>query len=588
MSKHARRGELEARQQTIKFFETLLRASTDGIVITDATQNIVMVNEAFCTFFGRRWQEVIETNLYVWLEQLNAAAPRRWAELEQHVRLEGTCRDVEFRMWCPATAGSIEGTTKDGERHLSVNASLLERVTDKEGGGIISIWRDITERVRMEEALQETRDELKMRVEERTAELAKANEELRIEITERVRAEKALQQRNREFAMLNRASQVFTSTLDLDQVLTTVLEEVCHLLGAIASAVWLIDPTTNELVCRQVINPHGQTVRGWRLAPGEGVAGWVAQHGQSLVVPDTRLDPRHFKRIDQTIGLEMRSILSVPLQVKQQVIGVIQVVDTAVNRFSTTDLTLLESLAATAAIAIENARLYEAEKELHRQALQDAQTKLILLNEVNHRVKNNLAAIIGLLYAEQGHTGVKEEAIYQSIMKDLINRIQGLATVHRLLSAAEWTPLSLDELAREIIYSALQILPPDKDISVEVLPSPVRVTPDQANNLALVINELATNTVKYALSGRSTACITVRITLEEDIVSAGHTILFEFRDDGPGYPEEVLQFDQRGHNVGFDLIQNIVWDGLGGELVFHNDDGAVTTIRFKAEVALVE
>jgi two-component sensor histidine kinase len=69
--------------------------------------------------------------------------------------------------------------------------------------------------------------------------------------------------------------------------------------------------------------------------------------------------------------------------------------------------------------------------------------------------------------------------------------------------------------------------------------------------------------------------ITVHITLD------GDTVLFEFRNDGPGYPEEVLQLER--HSVGFDLIQDIVHGGLGGELELHNDQGAVAIVRFPAE-----
>ena len=76
------------------------------------------------------------------------------------------------------------------------------------------------------------------------------------------------------------------------------------------------------------------------------------------------------------------------LRVKDGVIGALQVVDTEIDRFSTADLTLLEPLVSFAAIAIENARLYE-------QAQQDAEIKSVLLQEVNHRVKNNLTGILG-------------------------------------------------------------------------------------------------------------------------------------------------------------------------------------------------
>ncbi len=155
MSEPYRKSELESMQQTIKFFETLLRASNDGIVITDATQNIVVVNEAFCDFFGRRWRDVVETNLFVWLDQLDAGARMRWAELGQRVYLEGDCRAVEFQIpW--------EGRV----RHLSVNASLLERVADEETGVIISTWRDITERKRAEEQIRRYAADLEQRNEE--------------------------------------------------------------------------------------------------------------------------------------------------------------------------------------------------------------------------------------------------------------------------------------------------------------------------------------------------------------------------------------------------------------------------------------
>lgn len=387
------------------------------------------------------------------------------------------------------------------------------------------------------------------------------------DITERKWAEEALQQRNCELALLNHATQAFNSTLDLDQVLIAVLAGVRYLLDVSACSVWLVNPETEELVCRQASGPHSEMVRGWRLAPGEGLAGWAVRHGQPLVVPDVRVDARHFKGVDEQTGFEYRSILSIPLWVRQQVIGTLHVLDVSVNRFKEIDVTLLESLAAIAAIAIENARLYE-------QARQDAQAKSMLLHEVNHRVKNNLAAIIGLLFAEQHRSNIQPEAEYQLAMKKLIGRIQGLATVHHLLSSSEWMPLSLRELTTKIIASALQARPPDTRVVVEVSDDDARVTAEQASSLALVLNELATNAVKYALARRQTARISVHISHDSE------AILLEFCDDGPGYPEAVLRFEQ--YNTGLYLIRAIVSTNLQGELTLRNDYGAVTAIRFKS------
>jgi len=362
---------------------------------------------------------------------------------------------------------------------------------------------------------------------------------------------------------LAEAAAVVSSTLDIDQVLVTVLEEARRLMGVTASSIWLVDPSTGsgqaletgELICRQVIGPQSKVVRGWRLEAGQGIAGWVAQTGESLIVPDTWADERHFKGVDQQTRLPLRSILTVPLRVRRGVIGVLQVVDTEVNRFQSTDLVLVESLATTAAIAIENAQLYE-------QARRDAETKSVLLREVNHRVKNNLSAIIGLLYAERRRARTEDMAAYEFMMQDLINRVQGLTTVHDMLSASGWAPLSLSDLTIRLIQSALQMLPRGKRVSIDVTPSPIRVTPDQAHNLALVINELATNTVKYTLHERHAAQITVSIGIDDD--DGTRTVLVEFRDDGPGYPEEILRLER--HSVGLDLMQNIVRKRLRGEL----------------------
>jgi len=385
-------------------------------------------------------------------------------------------------------------------------------------------------------------------------------------ISEQKRTEKMLAQRNRELELLNMAGQTIISSLNTDEILTTILEGVRHLLDVVACSVWLVDPSTNELVCRQVTAPQNEIVLGWRLAPGQGLAGWVVEHGEVLNVPDAQADERHFETISEQVGLKLRAILTVPLRIKQDIIGVIQVVDQTANRFDPTDLRLVESLAATAAIAIDNAKLYE-------QAVHDAESKAMLLNEVNHRVRNNLAIIIGLLYLEQQYVDEQERDICEPMMQELANRVQGLATVHDLLSASEWTPLPLMTLARQIVYACLQTLTGNKHITLKVTPSPIEITPNQAHSLALVINELATNAVKYAWPSQDKGKINIRSTLEDDM------IVFEFRDDGCGYPEDVLK--QKRSNIGFELIGNIVRRGLKGEITLSNKQGAITTIRFK-------
>ncbi|MBN1936702.1 MAG: response regulator [Anaerolineae bacterium] len=221
-------------------------------------------------------------------------------------------------------------------------------------------------------------------------------------------------------------------------------------------------------------------------------------------------------------------------------------------------------------VALENARLLV-------RARQDAQTQEMLLREVNHRVKNNLAAVIGLLYTEQRHAQESDQAAYRDVLRDLTGRVQGLSKVHSMLSDAQWGPLPLDDLARQIIRAALQVLPREKEVRVHVDSSTVRVSPRQANDLALIVNELTTNTAKYALQGRDVAHIDVHIQVGAD----GHDVLLEYRNDGPPYPETMLCFESS--NVGFDLIQNLVQRSLGGKLSLRNDPCPVTAIRFVAD-----
>jgi PAS domain S-box-containing protein len=191
----------------------------------------------------------------------------------------------------------------------------------------------------------------------------RAEAELRHSLEELRASEEALQQRNRELALLNTIGQSLCSTLELDKVLTTILEEARRLLDTVACSMWLVDPETDESVCQQASGPRSELVRGWRLAPGEGLAGWAARHGESLIVADAQADERHLKDVDRQTGLALRSILTVPLRARQDVIGVLQAVAAEVDRFGADDLTLLESMASSAAIAIENARLYEAARE---------------------------------------------------------------------------------------------------------------------------------------------------------------------------------------------------------------------------------
>jgi signal transduction histidine kinase/GAF domain-containing protein len=181
-----------------------------------------------------------------------------------------------------------------------------------------------------------------------------------------IRLYEETQRRVQELAFLNEASRTVTSSLDLEQVLTTVMQKATDVLKVEATSVLLLDDEDKELVLETVVGPQAEKVKGLRFPLGQGIAGWVAREGQPLLVPDVKEEPRFYPGIDQATGFVTKSVLAVPLKVKGRVIGVIEAVNKTEGDFSQTDVELLSSMTQSAAIAIENARLYEAIEEYSR------------------------------------------------------------------------------------------------------------------------------------------------------------------------------------------------------------------------------
>lgn len=123
--------------------------------------------------------------------------------------------------------------------------------------------------------------------------------------------------------------------------------------------------------------------------------------------------------------------------------------------------------------------------------------------------------------------------------------------------------------------AAIQPIPLAHAVDLTVLPSPLKVESGQAHHLAMVLNELVTNSAKHGMPDRQQGRIDITIAREDK-----EMIRLTFRDDGPGFPEAILAGDYSKTSIGFDLINGIVKKSLRGTIAFSNDHGAVTTIRF--------
>jgi PAS domain S-box-containing protein len=364
-----------------------------------------------------------------------------------------------------------------------------------------------------------------------------------VEITKRREAENALRASEQRYRQLAESAQEFIFIIDREGKVQYVNSSAAKEYGCDPDQ--MLGKSVMELFLPETAKRQWEHIQK------------VIQTGQALPNSETKVV---FPRRDLWLNTSL-----VPLRTESgevtQVLGIAR----DVTERKQAEEALRESETRYREISEENARLLE-------QARQDAQTKTILLHEVNHRVKNNLASIIGLIQAQERFRTEKGPPEFQSKFRDLAGRIQGLAMAHNLLSAAGWSSVKLADLATEVIHSALQILPSDQRVSVHVSPSSVQVTPDQANTFALVINELATNTIKHGQREKEAATISVRIEENDG------QILFEFQDNGPGYPGPIL--GEEHYNVGLRLVTNLVRRELRGEVTLRNDHGAVTRIEF--------
>lgn len=178
-----------------------------------------------------------------------------------------------------------------------------------------------------------------------------------------------------KMSALMEASIIINSTRNLDQLLKIIMQSAEKVMQAEASSVFLIDSEKNELFFEIATGPKEEEVKKIRLKMGEGIAGWVAYTGESLLVPDVSQDPRFARRVDEQTMFITKSVICVPLKVRNQTIGVVQVLNKiGGGNFSKTEIKFLEALASQAAIAIENANLYEHLEERAEQLNKEIKT----------------------------------------------------------------------------------------------------------------------------------------------------------------------------------------------------------------------
>ncbi|MBI3266054.1 MAG: SpoIIE family protein phosphatase [Chlamydiae bacterium] len=196
-------------------------------------------------------------------------------------------------------------------------------------------------------------------------------------------SEKSLLQQIQKLYGVIEASTLVISELDINEVLRLVMEIAKKVVNAEASSLLVLDAKTGLLGYEVALGEKGEEVKQkFSLKLGQGIAGWVAEHGKPLLVEDAQKDERFFKGADQSTGFKTRSILCVPMKVHDKITGVIEVINPLKGKkaFDEGDLKLLNAFSSLAAIAIENAKL--TQEKLEQQAMEQSLV-------ISHQIQEN-------------------------------------------------------------------------------------------------------------------------------------------------------------------------------------------------------
>lgn len=204
-----------------------------------------------------------------------------------------------------------------------------------------------------------------------------------------------------EFGVVTDISYALTSTLSLQKIYRQLIDPVRRTLNVGSISVGLIDPNTNEIVfVDMLMGALFDNLPPLRLKPGQGIAGWVAEHKEPVLINDAYKDARFYSGVDRQSGFLTESMACIPLQVEERVIGVMQAINKKNGEFNQNDLRLMQAIGGPLAAAIENARLHAAVLAEKRriETIFTSMSEGLLTITADGRITHANEALISLLY----------------------------------------------------------------------------------------------------------------------------------------------------------------------------------------------
>jgi len=320
-------------------------------------------------------------------------------------------------------------------------------------------------------------------------------------------------------------SQVLTSTLELFTLLDLIVNAARDLTRSEATSILLLDNKTGDLYFEAVTGSKSEEIKRM-VVPPDSLAGWVVREGRPQIINDVSRDQRFFAKSDESTGFQTRSLIAVPLKVKDKIIGVLEAINRADDSpFVEEDVEMMTTLSAQAAIAISNARLFQQSD---------------LISEMVHELRTPLTSIVAyselMLRREIAPVQARSftETIYQEAMH-LSSMTNGFLELSRLQSGRirmDMVNFSLTDLVREV----MQLLHPQTDergltLSATLPDGDVIVTADRERIRQVLVN-LTSNAIKY---NRDEGAVNILV----EPYNAQH-VRVSIKDTGRGIPEKDL------------------------------------------------
>lgn len=343
-----------------------------------------------------------------------------------------------------------------------------------------------------------------------------------------------------------KVSQILNSTLSLEPLLQIIIQAATELTNTEACSIMLIDKRTGELRFAEATGGASEALKKVSVPLDNSIGGWVVRKDRPLLIRDARNDPRWHRGVDDTTDFETHSILGVPLKVRDEVIGVLEVVNKkSENGFNQDDIQIATTLSAQAAIAIENARLLDELQQAYRDLSQLDQIKGDFVSIASHELRTPLAVILG--YASflrdnvTGQASEQLEIVLSSAMRlrSLIDDMVNLRHIQTNEVQLDRSMFSLRQLVLDVTQEFSQLVTGKQQIlTTKFNPndSPLNIDADR-QKIYLILANLISNSIKFTAEGG-------RIHLNVEL--KGYKYWINVIDTGIGIPKSEYGriFDQ--------------------------------------------